>query len=227
MIIKTNIKSVASIFAGLCLSAPLQALEQLTNPATTDAPATNELIVNESAFVESLADAPSASEPPADESNANEPVADATATDRKPAEDKTSDAAVLPEAFIARIEQVVSGDLVVMLLPTGTVLEAHLAGLTAPAEGSYYYKQSRDWLRSQLQGQLVSVECAKTRDSTGDSTLDCVIFPDERQINVVSLYHGFSVCNGEGSVLHDAAYYTKYEDLAKANKSGLWNFADR
>lgn len=127
--------------------------------------------------------------------------------------------AVETDAFIARVVEVLSGDQLVMMLPSGTQLEVNLAGVQAPDRNSQYYRQSRSWLRSQLEGQLVSAECGKSI-GTG---LECAIFPDDREINLVSLYHGLSTCNGRGSVLHDAGYYKKIENMAKNNKSGLWS----
>lgn len=122
-------------------------------------------------------------------------------------------------SFIARVVEVLSGDQIVMMLPSGTRLEVGLAGLQAPEKKSQYFTQSHVWLRSQLDGQLVSAECGKS--ISGE--LECAVFPDDRQINLVSLYHGFSSCNGQGSVLHDAGYYKKFENMAKKNKSGLWS----
>lgn len=121
--------------------------------------------------------------------------------------------------FIGKVVNVESGDKLDILLPDGKRVPVRLAGLRAPDKNSIYATVSREWLRSQLQGQLVSAECDP---ASAESEMECVVFPDDRQINAVSLFHGFSTCSGRGSVLHDAMYYKRFEDMAKANKSGLW-----
>ena len=140
----------------------------------------------------------------------------AQAMDR-PAED-VRDAQSEVETFIGLVETVVSGDQLEMKLTTGQTIVVNLAGIEAPAETSPYASVSQQWLSSQLKGQLVSAECRVAVDNQ----YDCAVFPDDRQINLVSLYHGFSMCNGHGSLLHDADYYKQIEELAKTNRAGLW-----
>lgn len=140
------------------------------------------------------------------------------------AADKTlesaSDKQAESETFIGLVENVVSGDQLEMRLVTGESILVHLAGIEAPEESSQFARVSQQWLSSQLEGQLVTAEC-----QAGAQQYSCAVFPDDRQINLVSLYHGFSVCNGQGSVLHDADYYKQFEEMAKSNRAGLWQSA--
>lgn len=140
----------------------------------------------------------------------------ARAMDRPP--ELAADEQAEGETFIGLVENVVSGDQLKMKLTTGETILVNLAGIKAPAPTSPYASVSQQWLSSQLKGQLVSAECK----SAGDKHYDCAVFPDDRQINLVSLYHGFSVCNGQGSPVHDADYYKRLEEIAKSNRSGLW-----
>ena len=123
-----------------------------------------------------------------------------------------------PVSFIASVVSVLSGDRIEVVLPSGKQIVVVLAGLQAPAPGSLYGEISHRWLSSQLSGQVVAAECQRTEFAE----YECTVFPDDRNINLVSLYHGLSVCNGRGSVLHNKSFYKHYEHLAQANKSGLW-----
>jgi len=122
------------------------------------------------------------------------------------------------ETFIGLVEDVLSGDQLKLRLVTGESILVNLAGIKAPEETSPYASVSQQWLSGQLEDQLVSAEC----QLSVTNHYHCVVFPDDRQINLVSLYHGFSVSDGHGSVLHDADYYNQFEEMARSNRAGLW-----
>ena len=133
-----------------------------------------------------------------------------------------SDRQAKGETFIGLVENVMSGDQLKMRLTTGETIMVNLAGIKAPADSSPYASVSQQWLGSQLNGQLVTAEC----EPSDTNHYICAVFPDDRQINLVSLYHGFSVCNGQGSLLHAPDYYKQFEEMAKSNRAGLWQLED-
>lgn len=133
-------------------------------------------------------------------------------------DDLSSVAQAESRTFIGLVETVLSGDEIRMRLTSGETIEVTLAGITAPAEISPFAMVSRQWLSGQLKGQLVSAECLPS----DTDRFDCAVFPDDRHINVVSLFHGYSVCSGGSSALHDADYYKQIEAVAKSNRFGVW-----
>lgn len=120
-------------------------------------------------------------------------------------------------SVIGQVVRVLSGDSLHMLLPNGELVRIQLAGINSPSIDRPMGQQSLHWLASQLHNQLVSAECAEIEDS-----LHCVVFPDDRDINLTSLHHGFSVCD-EGYIPDaNLLTYRLAERHAREKKRGVW-----
>jgi len=121
-------------------------------------------------------------------------------------------------SVIGRVVSVPSGDSVQILLPDGEVISVLLAGIKAPSLEDPVGRLSQQWLSSQLNQQLVSAECKQH-----DQLLRCVVFPDDRNINITSLYHGYSRCNDKESPVDNHLMYRHAERRAREVKAGVWN----
>lgn len=119
---------------------------------------------------------------------------------------------------IGKVVNVVSGDTVQLLLPDGELIQIRLAGLKAPSLNDEIGRQSHYWLKSQLNNQLVSAECTEK----GTMSL-CVVYPDERDINQISLYHGYSMCDEKSLPVNNPLKYRIAERHAQEKKLGIWN----
>jgi len=119
---------------------------------------------------------------------------------------------------IGRVVSVVSGDAVQMLLPDGELVSVRLAGIESPAPEDPIGHQSRLWLHGQLHMQLVSAECIEV-----DKLVHCIVFPDDRNINLVSLYHGYSRLHGIEKLITDPQSYRLAERHARDSQIGVWN----
>lgn len=129
--------------------------------------------------------------------------------------------AELPRMFIGQVIEVISGDELRLLLPDGRELDIRLAGIEAPGEGQYFFDQSRSWLASQLKMQIVSADC----EQSAKSGFSCVVYPDDREINLVSLYHGLSRAQKDTSVLIRSSVYQSAEQQAIRDRAGVWSEA--
>jgi len=105
-----------------------------------------------------------------------------------------------------------------MLLPDGERISIQLAGIESPAPDDPIGHQARLWLRGQLNMQLVTAECMRL-----DELLHCVVFPDDRNINLVSLYHGYSRLQGIERLVVDSQSYLQAERHARDTQVGVWN----
>ena len=121
-------------------------------------------------------------------------------------------------SIIGRVVSVVSGDSIQMLLPDGERISIQLAGIESPAPDDPIGHQARLWLHSQLNMQLVTAECMRL-----DELLHCVVFPDDRNINLVSLYHGYSRLQGIERLVVDPQSYLQAERHARDTQVGVWN----
>ena len=89
---------------------------------------------------------------------------------------------------IGRVAQVVSSDQVQLLLPDGEFIWVKMAGIKMPAGHDAFAANSRAWLASQINQQLVSADCVsigKAIDSQPDGlhsrnipVVECMVYPD-------------------------------------------------
>jgi len=121
-------------------------------------------------------------------------------------------------SVIGQVVSVPSGDSVQILLPDGELISVKLAGIKSPSPEDPVGSLSQRWLSSQLHQQLVSAECMQH-----DQMLHCVVFPDDRNINLISLYHGYSRCNDKESPVDNRLMYQLAERRAREAKAGVWN----
>ena len=127
-------------------------------------------------------------------------------------------------SLIGRVVSVVSGDTVELLLPGGEVVQIKLAGAKAPGVDNPFAKASQRWLTAQLLNQLVSAECVMDRlIQKIEKTYRCVLFPDDRDINHVSLYFGYNQYEKSEVKLYNELLYRAAQDHAQKNKIGVWN----
>ncbi len=119
--------------------------------------------------------------------------------------------------LIGRVSNVLSGDKLQLLLPNGELVFVQLAGIVSPAITEPLGKRAHAWLSSELLDRLVSAECEQNEES-----FLCVVFPDDRDINRISLYRGYSVCDSEKSSVHNQRLYALAEQHARDEKIGLW-----
>jgi len=122
-------------------------------------------------------------------------------------------------SVIGRVVSVPSGDTVQILLPDGELISVQLAGIKSPSPEDPFGRLSQRWLSSQLHQQLVSAECMQHEDM-----LHCVVFPDDRNINLTSLYHGYSRCNDKESPVDNHLLYRYAERRAREEKAGVWSW---
>jgi len=129
-------------------------------------------------------------------------------------------------SYIGQVLKVSAGDKLQVVLVDGRVIDIQLAGVQAPVSGEPFAPQAREWLRTQLSGQIVSIDCdPKTVDSP---RLRCVVYPDEREINFIALRLGIArtqaadLASDELSSLLDAERYLGAESIARSSKLGLW-----
>ena len=120
-------------------------------------------------------------------------------------------------SIIGRVVSVHSGDTVQILLPDGELISVRLAGIESPSPDDPLGSKSRVWLSSQLHNELVSAECAEQSE-----LLYCVVFPDDRNINLVSLYFGYSRYSDDKNTVMDHQSFRKAEHHARESKIGLW-----
>ena len=120
-------------------------------------------------------------------------------------------------SIIGRVVSVHSGDTVQILLPDGELISVRLAGIESPSPDDPLGSKSRVWLSSQLHNELVSAECAEQSEM-----LYCVVFPDDRNINLVSLYFGYSRYSDDKNTVMDHQSFRKAEHHARESKIGLW-----
>ncbi len=121
------------------------------------------------------------------------------------------------QTLIGRVSNVLSGDTLQLLLPDGDLVFIRLAGITSPAITEALGKRSHAWLSGELLDRLVSAQCEQN-----DDTFLCVVFPDDRDINRISLYRGYSICDTKKSSVHNQQLYTLAEQHARDEKIGLW-----
>ncbi len=126
-----------------------------------------------------------------------------------------------PRTLVGRVVEVATGDQLRLLLPDGRVVEIQLAGVEAPRQGQYFFEQSRAWLASQLVRQIVSADC----EQIADGRYSCLVFPDDREINLVSLYHGLAKNRESMSLMVRGDVYQAAQRQAKNSGSGLWGKA--
>jgi endonuclease YncB( thermonuclease family) len=129
-------------------------------------------------------------------------------------------------SFIGRVIKVASGDRLQMMLVDGRLADIQLLGLQAPDRGEPFAPQARQWLQSQLQSQIVSIDCdPKTADGP---LLRCVVYPDERDVNFIALRLGIArtlatdLQSDELTMLFDAERYLAAESIARSTGLGLW-----
>ena len=133
---------------------------------------------------------------------------------------------------IGRVAQVVSSDQVQLLLPDGEFIWVKMAGIKMPAGHDAFAANSRAWLASQINQQLVSADCVsigKAIDSQPDGlhsrnipVVECMVYPDDRDINYISLYLGYAEyeqCSIKG---HNHESYRLAEIHARENGLGIW-----
>lgn len=121
------------------------------------------------------------------------------------------------KSIIGRVVNVLTGDTVQLLLPAGELVQVKLAGIKAPSRDEEVGKQSHTWLTSQLKDQLVSADC-----SVHQKELHCVIFPDNRNINQVSLYNGYALVEKDCKEIGNLTTYQRAQQHAKEVKVGVW-----
>ena len=105
-----------------------------------------------------------------------------------------------------------------VLLPDGELVSVKLAGIELPSSDDPIGNQSRAWLNGQLQEQLISAECVEL-----DELVHCAVYPDDRNINLVSLCHGFSKRSGNIYPVINDLDFRSAERHARESKVGLWN----
>ena len=120
-------------------------------------------------------------------------------------------------AIIGRVLSVPTGDTLQILLPDGEIIDVRLAGIESPPPDEQFGSQSHLWLEGQLLNQLVSAECVER-----DELLYCTVHPDDRNINLVSLYLGFSKLNDHKSSVVDPQAFRSAENHARESQAGVW-----
>lgn len=140
-------------------------------------------------------------------------------------DDQLPEKTVPIETVIGQIVNVLSGDVVEMLLPGGQLVRVELLGIEAPDHDMPFSGQSRAWLASELTNQLVSADCRNdgTTLSASADLRQCIVFPDDRDINYASLYFGYSRREIGDAEIHDDLLYRMAENHARENKVGVWS----
>ena len=121
-------------------------------------------------------------------------------------------------SIIGQVVHVLSGDAIEVLLPDGELISVQLAGIKSPSPEDPIGIKSHAWLNGQLKEELISAECVEL-----DELLHCEVYPDDRNINLVSLYHGLSRRNGNKNPVINELDYRSAERHARDSKVGLWN----
>ncbi len=120
--------------------------------------------------------------------------------------------------IIGLVAEVSSGNRLQLLLPDGSQAPLVLAGIKAPDKDSAIGLQSKKWLTEQIQGELVSADCERV-----EGERYCVVFPDNRDINLLSLFYGFSVFDKSKASIANESLYRSAERYAREIKRGIWH----
>ena len=126
-------------------------------------------------------------------------------------------------SMIGRVISVISGDTLQLQLPGGEVVRVKLVGVRAPGVDNPFAKASQRWLSSQLKNQLVSAECEADKQLTEEiETYRCILFPDDRDINYISLYFGYTLHEMSELTFYNDTLYRAAQSHAQKNKFGVW-----
>ena len=126
-------------------------------------------------------------------------------------------------SMIGRVISVISGDTVQLQLPGGEVVRVKLVGVRAPGVDNPFAKASQRWLSSQLKNHLVSAECEADKQLTEEiETYRCILFPDDRDINYISLYFGYTLHEMSELTFYNDTLYRAAQSHAQKNKFGVW-----
>ena len=131
-------------------------------------------------------------------------------------------------SMIGRVISVISGDTVQLQLPGGEVVRVKLVGVRAPGVDNPFAKASQRWLSSQLKNQLVSAECEADKQLTEEiETYRCILFPDDRDINYISLYFGYTLHEMSELKFYNDVLYRAAQGHAQKNKIGVWALVNK
>lgn len=136
---------------------------------------------------------------------------------------------LVPASYIGLVVQVHDGDRLQLMLGNGKLFDIKLAAIEAPTAGERFARESRNWLRRQLQRQLVAVDCGRALSDA--DTNRCFIYPDHRDINYFAVRYGYArvdqsdVQRRELAWLIDPKRYHNAESIAQREQRGLWAMA--